>query len=46
MSRVYNFASGPACLPEAVLKRAADELVCYGQSGMIRDGNDAPRCRL
>ncbi len=32
--RVYNFSAGPACLPEAVLKQAQDELVCYGSSGM------------
>lgn len=34
MNRVYNFAAGPACLPEEVLKKAAEELVCYGNSGM------------
>ncbi|MEZ4358199.1 MAG: 3-phosphoserine/phosphohydroxythreonine transaminase [Eubacteriales bacterium] len=34
MERVYNFAAGPACLPEEVLRRAASELVCYGNSGM------------
>ena len=32
--RVYNFAAGPAALPEAVLARAASELVEYGQDGM------------
>lgn len=32
--RVYNFAAGPAALPEEVLKRAADELVEYGTDGM------------
>jgi phosphoserine aminotransferase len=32
--RVYNFSSGPAVMPEAVLKRAADELMNYGGSGM------------
>lgn len=32
--RVYNFAAGPACLPEAVLKRAQEELFEYGGSGM------------
>jgi phosphoserine aminotransferase len=32
--KVYNFSAGPACLPEAVLKRAQEELVFYGQSGM------------
>jgi len=33
MSRVYNFSAGPATLPEAVLKRAADEMLEYGDSG-------------
>lgn len=32
--KVYNFSAGPACLPEAVLKRAQQELVVYGKSGM------------
>ncbi len=32
--KVYNFSPGPACLPEAVLKQAQEELVCYGGSGM------------
>ena len=27
MSRVYNFYSGPAVLPESVLKEAADEML-------------------
>lgn len=31
--RVYNFSAGPAMLPEAVLRRAAAELVEYGGSG-------------
>lgn len=31
--RVYNFSAGPAMLPEAVLKKAAAELVSYGESG-------------
>jgi len=34
MSRVYNFAAGPAVLPLPVLQRAASELVEYGSSGM------------
>jgi phosphoserine aminotransferase len=34
MSRVYNFSAGPAMVPEAVLKRAADEMLEYGGSGM------------
>jgi phosphoserine aminotransferase len=33
MSRVYNFSAGPAVLPEEVLKRAADEMLEYGDSG-------------
>ncbi len=32
--RVYNFSSGPAAIPEAVLQKAADELVCYKDTGM------------
>jgi phosphoserine aminotransferase len=34
MARIYNFSAGPAMLPEAVLKKAATELVEYGASGM------------
>ncbi len=34
MNRVYNFAAGPSMLPEAVLREAAQELLCYGNSGM------------
>ncbi|MCL2031342.1 MAG: 3-phosphoserine/phosphohydroxythreonine transaminase [Oscillospiraceae bacterium] len=34
MGRVYNFSAGPAMMPEAVLKRAADEMLDYGGSGM------------
>ena len=32
--RVYNFSAGPGAMPEAVLKKAAGELVCYGNTGM------------
>lgn len=32
--KIYNFSAGPACLPEAVLKQAQEELVFYGSSGM------------
>ena len=32
--RVYNFSSGPAVLPESVLRKAADEMLCYGDTGM------------
>ncbi|WP_297237823.1 3-phosphoserine/phosphohydroxythreonine transaminase [uncultured Faecalicoccus sp.] len=34
MTRVYNFSAGPACLPEWVLKKAADEMLDARQSGM------------
>ena len=34
MKRVYNFSAGPSMLPEAVLKKAQDEMLCYGDSGM------------
>jgi phosphoserine aminotransferase len=32
--RVYNFSAGPAVLPEAVLKKAQEEMLEYGSSGM------------
>ncbi len=34
MNRVYNFSAGPSMLPLPVLNKAAEELVCYGESGM------------
>lgn len=34
MERVYNFAAGPAMLPEEVLKKAQGELLSYKGSGM------------
>ena len=34
MSRVYNFAAGPAVLPEEVLKQAAEEMFDYKGCGM------------
>ena len=34
MKRVYNFSAGPSVLPEPVLKKAADEMLCYKDSGM------------
>ena len=34
MERVYNFSAGPSMLPLSVLKKAAEEMVCYGESGM------------
>lgn len=33
MKRVYNFSAGPSTLPEAVLKKAADEMLDYQGSG-------------
>lgn len=33
MSRVYNFSAGPSMLPEWVLKKAAEEMLEYGNSG-------------
>ncbi|MBS6184142.1 MAG: 3-phosphoserine/phosphohydroxythreonine transaminase [Clostridium celatum] len=34
MSRLYNFAAGPAVLPEEVLKEAAEEMLDYKGTGM------------
>ncbi len=34
MSRVINFSSGPATLPEPVLKRAAADMLDWQGSGM------------
>jgi phosphoserine aminotransferase len=34
MSRVFNFSAGPAALPEAVLRQAADEMLDWHGSGM------------
>ena len=34
MSRVYNFAAGPAVLPEEVLKEAAEEMLDYKGTGL------------
>jgi phosphoserine aminotransferase len=34
MTRVFNFAPGPATLPEAVLRQAADEMLDWHGSGM------------
>lgn len=31
--RVYNFSAGPSMLPEAVLKKAQEEMLCHGTSG-------------
>jgi len=34
VGRVYNFGPGPACLPEEVLREAADEMLNFDGSGM------------
>ncbi len=34
MSRIYNFSAGPAMLPEAVLRQAAEEMLDWQGSGM------------
>ncbi len=34
MKRIYNFSAGPAILPEAVLQKAANEMLNYNDSGM------------
>ena len=34
MNRVYNFSAGPSVLPEDVLKKAQEEMLVYGDSGM------------
>ena len=34
MKRVFNFSAGPSMLPECVLTRAAEEMLCYQDSGM------------
>ena len=33
-SQVFNFSAGPSVLPEPVLRRAAEEMLNYGGSGM------------
>lgn len=34
MKRVYNFSAGPSAMPESVLRKAAEEMLCYKNSGM------------
>ena len=34
MTRVFNFSSGPAVLPEPVLRQAAEEMLDWHGSGM------------
>ncbi len=33
MKRVYNFSAGPSMLPLPALKKAQEEMLCYGESG-------------
>ena len=39
MGRIYNFSAGPATLPEAVLKEAAEEMLDYIWKIVIIIGN-------
>ena len=34
MNRVYNFAAGPSAMPTEALETAAQEMLCYGSTGM------------
>ncbi len=34
MERVFNFSAGPSALPESVLTKAAEQMLCYENSGM------------
>ena len=34
MERIYNFSAGPAVMPESVLRRASEEMMSLGGSGM------------
>ncbi len=34
LGRIYNFSAGPACLPEEVLKEAANEMLDFNGTGM------------
>lgn len=34
MQRVFNFAAGPAVMPEEALRRASEEMLCYRGTGM------------
>lgn len=34
MNRVYNFSAGPSAMPLEVLQKCAEEMTCYGASGM------------
>lgn len=45
MKRFYNFSAGPSVLPESVLRKAADEMLCYetwGQSVMEMSHRSKP----
>lgn len=34
MTRIHNFSAGPAALPEAVLRQAAEEMLDWHGEGM------------
>lgn len=34
MNRVYNFSAGPSMMPESILKKAQEQMLCCGDSGM------------
>ena len=42
MKRVYNFSAGPSILPQAVLEKAAAEMLDYQGSGRCCDGDVPP----
>lgn len=47
MARVYNFSAGPSMLPEAVLEKAASEMLDYHGSGQsVRRCLTAPRSMM
>lgn len=34
MERIYNFSAGPSMLPESALRKAQEDMLCYGNTGM------------
>jgi len=34
VERVFNFSAGPSMLPESALRKAQEEMLCYGNTGM------------
>jgi hypothetical protein len=44
--RIYNFAAGPATLPEEVLQQASDELTKLAWSWYKRDGDQPSQQRV